>query len=134
MSLMPTWLTSSRPDDSAASEVARACAIDADTQPVGDLRQGHPLRVEPRRLYSRGVRQGRATMRKPCPSSVLVDGAAVDSEPGYQVVQRDAVGVRVQQGKSIRGTQTGLRLARLLRHRATVIGSLGSLRTRPAGS
>lgn len=66
-------------------------------------------------------------MRETCPSGLLVDGAAVNSEAGCQVVQGDAVGVPSQLRGTIRGIQTGLRLTRIYHDRSPLIDPLASL-------
>ena len=97
------WMTTARPDGSPARDNPCACAVVADTQPCGDLRQREARSVEPRHLLSRLLGQPQRAARETSPPRHLTDHRAMYPEAGRKLLHGHALGVGSQQRGPIAG-------------------------------
>lgn len=100
----------------------------ADPELHADLNQGEALGIQAGCILTNRLRQRWRTGFESGPPRDLTDGAAMHLEAGGELPDRHPVGVRSKQVGSIRGTQTGLSLSRILADGATLIGDAGGPR------
>lgn len=96
-----------------------------------ELSQRQSLRIQPGSLCLPLLEQWHPTGLQTCLGRNSVDRSSMDSEAFGKLLHRHPGGVPIYQFLAIRGTQTGLRTTRILRHRTTLIVVPSSLETYP---
>ena len=120
----------------ATTRTQRAASLDhqqanglvVDAEPLANLHQRQTIDVETHRLLTHRLRHGRPPDGESGLADELRHGTAVYLEASRQLVNGHSIGVPSEQLGVIRGTQTGLRLARTSAHRTPLIDHLGALR------
>ncbi len=118
----------------ATTRTQRAACLDhqqanglvVDAEPLADLHQSQPVNVETHCLLTHRLRHGRPPDGEPRLPDDFGHGGPVHLEASRKLVNGHSIGVPSEQLSVIRGTQTGLRLARISAHRTPLIDELGA--------
>ncbi|SMX69953.1 hypothetical protein BSP239C_00407 [Brevibacterium sp. 239c] len=122
--------TTAGADRATARNHRRARGLVADSKSRGDLSERQSTCVKLGYFLSDRVRQLRSAGSQARLSGYLAHGAAVHVESSRQLPHGHAIGVPGEQLDSIGDAQTGLRLTRILTHRAALIGDPSTLSAR----